>query len=337
VLAFAFGCACTLNIEVILPVSMSIETTVVGSFPKSGSPLEEAIRDVVELQLRYGIDLISDGELRGNMIQYFEQLPGLERVGDGLRIVGKVEPFERGEIDEFCKIKDYLTVRSLLKSLGRADVKAKVEITGPMTLGTICASSDVDSALRYYGSEAGEEALFFDFSRALLPVAERALELGAYVQVDEPLLSTGQVSVVSAARVLKDFVSRLPAGMIAEGRVLCHVCGSIRSVPGLYDVLLGLGFQVLSLGFSGEKEQENFDVISRSSFEGHGEKLGAGFISNISVEDQSTVMARFRRIEEAVGRENIRFVHPDCGFRFTPIKKVVSILETMKAVAEMMV
>jgi 5-methyltetrahydropteroyltriglutamate--homocysteine methyltransferase len=312
---------------------MQIETTVVGSFPKLDKPLEEAIRDVVDLQLHYGIDLITDGELRGNMIQYFEQIPGLERLGDGLRIVGKVEPIEQDRIDEFYRIKDYRAVRSILEDMGRESVKVKVEVTGPMTLGTICASSDVDSTLKSYNLDE-EEALYSDFSRALLPVVQRTLEVGAYVQIDEPLLSTGQVSLESAGKVLKDFASRLPSCAIEEGRVLCHVCGSIKSVAGLYDVLLGLDIPILSLGFSGEKERENFDVISRTSFEEHGKKLAAGFISNISVEDGSVVMERYKRIEEIVGRENIRYVQPDCGFRLTPIKKVGLILERMKAVAD---
>lgn len=112
---------------------MPIEKTVVGSFPKSDSPLEKAIREIVDLQLYYGIDVITDGEQRSNMIQYFEQIPGIERLGDGLRIVRKIEPMERDKIDEFYKIKDYKTVKSILESLGKETVKIKITITGPMT------------------------------------------------------------------------------------------------------------------------------------------------------------------------------------------------------------
>ncbi len=312
---------------------MPIETMVVGSFPKSKKPLEEAVKEVVELQLRYGIDLVTDGEMRGNMIQYFEQIPGLEKSDEGLRIIGKVEPASQDELDEFYKIEDYRLVRSILKAMGKEHVKAKVEITGPMTLGTICASTDVESTVKHYDLDK-EEVLFSDFSRALLPLVNRALELGAFVQIDEPLLSTGQVSVEVAGKILKDFASHLPASSIEEGKVLCHVCGSIESVTGLYDALLGLGFPVLSLGFSGEKERDNFNVLSRASFEEHGRKLGAGFISNIIVEEESVALARYKRIEAIVGRENIKYLHPDCGFRLTPPENVRLILERMKAVAD---
>jgi 5-methyltetrahydropteroyltriglutamate--homocysteine methyltransferase len=315
---------------------MRIEKTVVGSFPESDSPLEKAIREVVDLQLYYGIDVITDGELRSNMIQYFEQIPGLERLGDGLRIVGKVEPMERDKIDEFYKIKDCKTVKSILESLGKESVKVKITITGPMTLGTTCALADMESTLEHYDLD-DEEALYSDFSRALLPLAERALNIGAYVQIDEPLLSTGQVSLDSAKEILKDFASRLPFFSIEEEKVSCHVCGSIKSVAGLYDVLLGLDIPILSLGFSGEKEKENFDIISGVSLEEHGKKLAAGFISNINVEDERIIIERYKRIEEKAGRKNIRYVSPDCGFRMTPPEKVRLILEKMKRVADTIV
>jgi 5-methyltetrahydropteroyltriglutamate--homocysteine methyltransferase len=315
---------------------MPIEKTVVGSFPGSDSPLEEAIREIVDLQLDYNIDLITDGEARSNMIQYFEQIPGLERIGNGLRIVGKVEPIERDKINEFYKIKDYKTVKSILKSMGKENVKTKISITGPMTLGTACASTDINSTLEHYNLD-DEKALYSDFSRALLPLAQRALDIGAYVQVDEPILSTGQVSLDSIKEILKDFTSCLPFFSIEEEKVSCHVCGSIKSVAGLYDVLLNLDIPILSIGFSGEKEKQNFDIISGVSLEEHGKKLAAGFISNINVEDERIIAERYNRIEKKAGRKNIRYVSPDCGFKMTPPEKVRLILERMKMVADKIV
>jgi methionine synthase II (cobalamin-independent) len=315
---------------------MPIETTVVGSFPKSDSPLERAIREIVDLQLYYGIDLITDGEQRSNMIQYFEQIPGLERFGDGLRIVDKIEPMERDRIDEFYKIRDYKTVKSILESLGKEIVKIKITITGPMTLGTLCASTDIESTMKHYSLD-DEEALYSDFSRALLPLAERALDIGAHVQIDEPLLSTGQISLESAEKTLKDFALRLPSFSIEEGKVSCHVCGSIKSVPKLYDVLLDSDIPILSLGFSGEKEKENLNIISRESLEEHDKKLAAGFISNINVEDERIIIKRYNKIEKTAGRENIGYIQPDCGFRMTPLEKVRLILEKMKMVADTIV
>ena len=312
---------------------MTIEKTVIGSFPKSNRPLDTALREVVELQLRYGIDVITDGEQRCNMIQYFDQIPGTERHGNGLRIAGKIKPLAQGKLDEFYKIKDFGAVRAILKSLGKEAVKAKVTLTGPITLGTICASTDLESAAKHYDLD-DPEPLYGDFSKVLLPIVEKALGIGAYVQVDEPLLSTGQVPVDSATKILKNFTACIPADAIREEKVSFHVCGSIKSVPGLYDALLGLDIPVLSFGFSGEEEKENLDIISRASFEGHGKKLGAGFISNINVEDDDAVAARLRKIVELVGRGNIKYLHPDCGFGATRAERVSLILEKMQKIGD---
>ena len=72
-------------------IDMSIERTVIGSFPRqlSTDSFIKAIKDVVDLQLEYGIEIITDGEQRYNMIQYFEQIPGLERKNGSLKISWK--------------------------------------------------------------------------------------------------------------------------------------------------------------------------------------------------------------------------------------------------------
>ena len=312
---------------------MPIEKTVIGSFPKSKSPLETALREVVELQLSYDVDLISDGEQRCNMIQYFDQIPGLERRENGLRISGEIKPIARGKLDEFYKIKDYRTVRSILKSLGKESTKSKISITGPMTLGTICVSADINSTAEHYNLDE-EETLFSDFSNALLPIIERALNIGAYVQIDEPLLSTGQIPLKTAKKILKEFTSSISPKAIEEEKVSCHICGSIKSVPSLYDLLLDLDIPILSLGFSGELERENLDIISKASLEEHGKKLGAGFISNVNVEDDSVIIERLRKILRLAGRENIRYLHPDCGFGLTKPERVRLILEKMKTISD---
>ena len=315
---------------------MPIETTVIGSFPKSKSPLEVAIRDTVELQLQYGINVITDGELRGNMIRYFEQIPGLERYSGGLRVAEKIKPMEQGKIDEFYKISDYKTVKSILKGLDREDVKVKIPFSGPVTLGTFCALGDMESTLQNYNLD-NEETLYNDFSRFLLQIVERALCLGAYVQIDEPILSTGKVPIETAKKVLEDFTSHLPVSAIKDEKLNYHVCGSIKAVPNLYELLLDSDIPILSFGFSGDEEKENLEVISKKSFEEHGKKLGAGFISNIKVEDEAVVLQRYRKIEKLVGKENIKYIHPDCGFGATAPEKVRSILQTMKAAADKLI
>ncbi len=312
---------------------MSIETSVVGSFPKFEGSLNEAIKKVVELQLNCGIDVITDGEQRGSMISYFEQLSGLEKTGSSLRIIDKVGPM-KDEKDEFYKIVDFKKVKKILEDLNREEVKVKITFTGPMTLGTICVLTDNQSAKKHYNLDNCIN-MYFDFAMALLPLVVRALELGALVQIDEPLLSTGSINLLEAKEVLEKFFIKLPVSFVREEKISLHVCGSIKAVPGLFDVLLGLPVLVLSLGFSGKKERENMKIISKRVFEDKNKKLGAGFISNINIENQKIIKDRYFEIEKRVGKENIKYLHPDCGFALVSQDRVKKILKNMRLVSNL--
>lgn len=314
---------------------MLIQTSVVGSFPKLNRSLDKAIKNVMNLQLDNGIDVITDGEQRGSMVSYFEQLAGLEKSGNSLRIVGKVGPME-GELDKFYKILDYEKVKAILSDLCRTDVKVKVTFTGPLTLSSISILTDVQSATKCYDLN-DERKIYLDFTSALLPLIMRTLELGALIQIDEPLLSTGNIEVGSIKDVLEYFFAKLPSSYISSDSVSLHICGSINRVPGLFDILLGLPVSVLSLGFSGEKERENMDIISQREFEAHKKKLGAGFISNIRVENQKTIMDRFLEIEKRVGRKNIKYLHPDCGFALVKPEIVKKILKNMRIASNLII
>lgn len=302
---------------------MAIERTVIGSFPRWAESLDQALADVVQVQLQYGIDVITDGEQRGGMIAYFEQIPGLERTGDKLKIAGKIEPMD--EVEAFYKLQDYRTVKGLLDRQGKLDVKVKMTLTGPITLGISCLSTDVGSARKHYNLN-DREALYADCAAALAPIATRALGLGAYVQFDEP--GYGFTSPELAKDVLNDLVSRLPSSAIDEEKVSIHVCGSIRGAT-LYDSLLALEIPILSLAFSGQEERGNIDIISQPSLEDHNKRVGVGFISNVEIEEERVAVERLTRIAHKVGVENIAYLHPDCGFRSTDPDKVRTILHTM--------
>ena len=75
------------------------------------------------------------------------------------------------------------------------------------------------------------------------------------------------------------------------------------------------------------------DIISRSAFETHNKKLGAGFISNTKIENQKTIKDRFFEIEKRVGKDYIKYLHPDCGFALVSPDKVKQILENMRIVS----
>ena len=263
------------------------------------------------------------------MIEYFEQIPGLERTGGKLKIVGKIEPMD--DVNDFYKIEDYQKVKALLERQEKKDVKVKITLTGPITLGISCISTDMKSAMKYYDIK-DRETLYSDCSYALLPLAKRALDMGAYVQLDEP--GFGFTSPEPAKEILNDFVAHLPSSAIEEEKISTHICGPIGGIAKPYDDLLDLDFPILSLAFSGKEERNNIDIISRKSLEEHNKRLGVGFISNIDIEDNKIALARLTNIAQKIGVENIAYIHPDCGFGSTSPEKVRPILKNMKKVSD---
>jgi len=300
---------------------MPPKRTVIGSFPSRIAELglDGAIKWAVDLQLKYGIQVVTDGEQRGNIIDYFEQIPGLGRRFGRPAIIGKIKPVE--DLDNFPKISDCRKVLEYLESLGVRGVEVKVTVTGPVTLGFTYGMG----GLGPYSSIL-DERLYLDLAYALNPLIEKAVKIGCYIQVDEPGLAGRFLPPGIAGRILDEFFGSIKS----KKEVILHVCGSLSDIPNLYDMLLKLQVDVLSLAFSGRREETNLQMISREAFEEHGKKLGAGFISNTEVEPVERTLRRLRVISDKVGIENIAYLHPDCGFRGTPLDIVKDILKNMK-------
>jgi methionine synthase II (cobalamin-independent) len=80
--------------------------------------------------------------------------------------------------------------------------------------------------------------------------------------------------------------------------------------------------------------KKNLEIIQKKDLEDNQKKLGAGFISNLIVEDEKTALQRLTKISEIAGSENIVYLHPDCGFGITPYQNVRQILESMKKASD---
>jgi 5-methyltetrahydropteroyltriglutamate--homocysteine methyltransferase len=296
-----------------------MERTTIGSFPRTDKPLEAAVADVVDLQLRYRIDVVTDGEQRADMITYFEQIPGFGRGSRGLKVTGRITPMENP--GDFYKIRDIKLVKARLRSVGRSGAKVKVTITGPVTLGMTAAMGGLTG---YRGVR--DPTLYEDCADALTPLAEAALDAGALLQIDEPGISARFESPKYTERLF----TALPDSAIDDGRVSLHVCGDVGRV---WDDLMGLSVGILSFGFSRAQEARNVETLSAKKLEA-GKRLGVGFISNTYLEDASAARARLAKIAGIVGVENIAYIHPDCGFAPTQPELVEPILTNMKRAAD---
>ena len=273
----------TVHFDTILP------TTVVGSYPVVGGhgirslidPLSSAVKTAVDDQIRAGIDIISDGQVRGDMVRLFtNSLPGIK----GQDIIGKVLPAETT-----------ITAGDTRFALSR---KAWVKgiVTGPTTLAhALHLSSKV---------YRNKEELALDLSVAIAKEVQGLAGTGiCMVQVDEPIFSTGAADLATGRVALQ----RIASGI---GIPVClHVCGGLGSV---IDEVLSMPADIIDLEFA--KDPANLDLLSGKDL--MGKMVGYGCVDSSSpeVESTETIASRIRKGLEIFTPEQV-LIDPDCGLR----------------------
>lgn len=295
--------------------------TTIGSLFRFSPDLHESIERALEFQREHGIDIFSDGEQRADMISYFaESFEGLA-VENGMPVVtGKIGL--RNGPESFSKVKDVDHIRSK-----HPDLKIKVAVTGPTTLGMTCGSRKIKSHYK----NIMDFDLYEDIAIALAPIVKALTDRGAYVQLDEPFLSQGYKDIEARVDLLDYIANGLP-----REKVSVHVCGFIGGFGVVGHLVKLENVSVLSFAFAGRTERRNIEHVSRRPFEDNDKKLGAGCISvtplsEAEVDTPETVAAKLKEIASKVGRENIAYAHPDCGMRATNKSLVPIILKNMRA------
>jgi methionine synthase II (cobalamin-independent) len=310
----------------------TIKKTIVGSLPRLDDSLAQSIERAIDIQCRYGLDIVTDGEQRTDMIGYFEQIPGLTRSGAKVGVSGRIH--RPNHVEDSHKLKDYTFARKYLDDKGMKDVELKVEITGPTTLGFTCATTQ----LKGYSSVADLE-LYRDLASALQPLIDELLRLGAYVQIDEPGLSAEFVDPVQATAFINDMVADLKHFERGTGKLSVHVCGDLTKGQRLFDLLTKLDVDILSFAFGGKVEGRNLELLSNNTISNSGKRLGFGCISvaspNInSIEPVQEVVKLLNEGIQRIGVERLAYVHPNCGLRNTPLDVTEEILSRMRTSVE---
>lgn len=280
-------------------------TTVIGSYPlKYSDHGPDAIRWAVEDQLQAGIDLVTDGQTRYDMVEYFARaIEGYSYEGKST-ITGKIG---HGRPDEL--VADLRMARSLAP-------RVKGLITGPVTM---VFSSRIKAQ---YGGYR-DESVYLDTAEALLDIA-RALEAeGAeWIQIDEPYLSVGAPMAIA-----RNAVEHIASGLRVP--VAMHVCGTIG--PIMPHLIEWQGLTLLSHAFMGDR---NDDVLESDALKRSDKMLGLGCIDTKStdIETRDSVVALINRGLQLLPPERI-VVHPDCGLRVLPRDVVQSKLHVMVSAA----
>jgi len=308
-------------------------STVIGSLPRLSGDLASSIAMAVDLQLRHGIEVISDGEQRTDMIGYFSDLPGLSPGKNGPYVAGRVRPPR--DPSETFKIRD---LKTALNHLGKGGFKAeglKLSVTGPVTLAFTCAARAVKTDA-YKG--IGDPSLYLDVAEALNSIVSEALAHGVLVQIDEPGISAGYLNPKLAVEAVNTALKGIGDSRDTLEKLSLHVCGDLTRIPDLLTHLLNVRVGCLSLAFAGRVEEANRRLPLQILCEKE-RLLGVGCVSVGAVEQDAveTVEEAARIVHLAssrIGLEKVRYVHPDCGLRSTPLQVAEKILEVTSKTAK---
>lgn len=295
-----------------------MRSTVVGSFPAEESspsnfkekllnslgaydPFKDAIKASVIAQLDAGVDIISDGQVRGDMVSIFTKyIPGMKIEEGNTFIVGKI----RNPTQEIS-VKDLQYAKKVMEDYYGGKIPegkgVKGIITGP---NTIVHSSRIQSFYK------NKEDAIIDLAHSLkceVDAIAKKVE-PVYIQVDEPFLSTGMVDMKTAREaisIIKDGLE-IPLGM--------HVCGLLNDA---FKDLTTFDIDILDMEFAGNNV--NLGVLEENAYLLKDKKVGFGCVDSSvnEVDDISDIDELVSKAIEIVGKDNL-ILDPDCGLRRAP-------------------
>ncbi len=266
-----------------------LPTTVVGSYPALPKrtlsslfdPFHGAVMTAVAAQKEAGIHIISDGQVRGDMITTFaSKLPGVR----GNDVIGRVHPPDVP-----------VTIRDTRYAVS-CHPYVKGIITGPSTLS---------HGLRIVTPQyRGRDELVPDLADALAGEASALSRTGVVmIQVDEPIFSTGAADLSLGAEGIRKIAD-------AVSVPLCmHVCGPlVRIIDEILEMPVGI------LDFEGSCEPANIDIFSQKDLRDR--YIGFGCVASASPapDPVETILSRIQQGIEVFGPERL-LLDPDCGLR----------------------
>jgi len=301
---------------------MRLVTTVIGSFPRLHEDLKTAVRLAVDLQVEIGIDIVSDGEQRADMISYLSNsMRGIEAKDGRIHIVDRIRPLADAE-DSF-KIIDFLEAMNHVRKMGYSN-KIKVGVTGPVTLGFSAALAGVGP----YGNIRNVE-LYADAAFAINGILKQIQSYEGLTQIDEPGISAGFLDPQLAYEPLSIATEGLDPRLTS-----IHVCGklSLKAIGSLNRVK---NVETLSLEFAGSPK--NIDILSNLSST-LSKKIGVGCMRvNITSENDLTTVSNaaetIKIVASKIGAERIAYIHPNCGLRGTEKSLALRILRNLVEVS----
>jgi 5-methyltetrahydropteroyltriglutamate--homocysteine methyltransferase len=321
-----------------------------ASGPEFESRVRSAVAECVQMQVRSGIDIVTDGEQSkkgfflyvAERLEGFEPRPGMKR---------KFFPAESAAFPEYYKqyFGQMMLGRSVApvvplvctgpiryrgeKALQRDIENLRLAAKGRAAFMPAIAPSGVGNNNEYYKSE---EEYFHAVGAAMRTEYKAIVDAGFLVQVDDPFLSEvfadPDYDAKGRRRRAAMYVEAVNESLrgIPEEKVRFHTCYGINEGPRIHEAALK---DVVGSMLRVKASQYSFEAANpRHEHEYHlwekvkladGKKLIPGVIAHANniVEHPELIAERLVRYAKLVGRDNV-IAGADCGFSsqatFTP-------------------
>ncbi len=285
-----------------------LPTTVVGSYPAVRSkglkslfnPYASSLETAVGDQVKAGVDIISTGQVRGDMITSLtSQIPGIRDQS----VIGTLKPTQSA-----------MTVDDTKYALSRHS-QVKAMLAGP---STIAHALKIDTPLY-----RNRDEVIKDLAKVLAAEALRLQDTGISIfQIDEPILSTGIADMNTAQAAVREITKNLKV------TTCIHVCGDI---DGVIDSLLKMPVDIIDLEFS--CNEKNLECVGRKEFGDKRIGFGAVDSTDTSIDSVEVIKSRIEKGVELFGAEKL-LIDPDCGLRMHTRETAFQKLSNMCAAAD---
>ncbi|MBZ9570668.1 methionine synthase [Methanobrevibacter sp. TMH8] len=310
-------------------------STVVGSYPvykKEGKsrknkilsyvgthdPCKIAIQHSVESQLTAGIDIISDGQVRGEMVELFtKSVPGFKIEGNTYVINSKIAKHHKSIGASDLKLAIKYMNNFLKNSNFTDDEKAKKGVKGIVTGPcTIVQSSKLGPIYK------DKNTAILDMAHVLMDECASLEKAGAkLIQIDEPFISTGLIDMKIAKKAIDIIADEIAIP------VALHSCGDVKSV---FKDIIAFNVDIIDCEFAGHHSNLNVLAKYANDLKTANKKIGLGVIdtkkSTIdSIDEISNIIEKGISI---IGKENL-LIDPDCGMKLLSDNVAFSKLKNM--------
>ncbi len=278
-----------------------------------GQVLDSVTEEVIQEQIRAGLDLVTDGQIR-----WYDPISHLVGKMEGVEIDGLLRFFDTNfyfrqpVIIGQVRRRGPLVVEEFRLARGLSSKPVKPVLTGPYTL----ARSSIPQTGRYQDLRT----LVLDFAAALgEEVGALAREGAEVIQIDEP-------SILKHPEDLDLFREAVDILTSVKGSAWVALYTYFGDAIPCYETFQALPVEILGLDFTYSPALP--ELISKTGSE---KVLGLGVIDgrNTKVEAKETV---FQILEKVLPKLKTPFVYlnPSCGLEYLPREKALGKLCRMR-------